>query len=144
VNRRLSACIHCNTCDGFPCLVDAKADADLNCVRPAEDNYENLTLLAEAKVLRLHTSPSGREVTSVETDIAGQIHQFSADIVVVACGAINSAALLLRSTNDQHPQRLSKPLRSWGTEFYEASKRSHGGLNEKAESDRIPENDSGE
>ncbi len=107
VNRRLSACIRCNTCDGFPCLVDAKADADLNCIRPADDTYDNLTLLTEAKVLRLHTSPSGREITAVETEIAGQICQFSADIVVVACGAINSAALLLRSANEQHPDGLA-------------------------------------
>jgi choline dehydrogenase-like flavoprotein len=107
VNRRLSDCIRCNTCDGFPCLVNAKADADLNCVRPAVDRADNLTLLTSAKVLRLHTSPSGREVTAVEVDVAGQIQMFSADIVVVSCGAINSAALLLRSLNDQHSNGLA-------------------------------------
>lgn len=106
VNRRLSACIRCNTCDGFPCLVDAKADADINCVRPAEQ-YNNVTLLTEAKVKRLHTSASGREVTAVETEFNGEIHLFSGDIVVVACGAINSAALLLKSANDQHPNGLA-------------------------------------
>ena len=106
VNRRLSACIRCNTCDGFPCLVDAKADADINAVRPAEQ-YENLTLITEAKVTRLLTSPSGREVTAVEAEIAGELRQFSGDIVVVACGAINSAALLLRSANDHHPNGLA-------------------------------------
>ncbi len=106
VQRRLSACIRCNTCDGFPCLVDGKADADINCVRPAE-KYENLNLISEAKVLQLHTSPSGREVTKVEVEIAGEIQYFSGDIVVVACGAINSAALLLRSANDKHPYGLA-------------------------------------
>src|SRR5215472_14953426 len=34
-NRERSACIRCNTCDGFPCLVDAKADAHIVGVRPS-------------------------------------------------------------------------------------------------------------
>ncbi|MEB3218669.1 MAG: GMC family oxidoreductase [Nostocales cyanobacterium 94392] len=106
LNRRLSPCIRCDTCDGFPCLVDAKADADVNCVRPAE-RYDNVTLITEAKVKRLHTSPSGGEVTAVEAEINGEIHLFSSDIVVVSCGAINSAALLLRSANEQHPNGLA-------------------------------------
>ncbi len=106
VNRHLSACIRCDTCDGFPCLVNAKSDADINCIRPAL-SHENLTLLTQAKVLRLHTSASGREVTAVEAEIAGQHQIFSADIVVVACGAINSAVLLLQSANDKHPNGLA-------------------------------------
>ncbi len=106
VNRHLSTCIRCNTCDGFPCLVDGKADADVNCIRPAE-KYKNVTLITEAKVKRLHTSLSGREIIAVETEINREIHIFSSDIVVVACGAINSAALLLRSANEQHPNGLA-------------------------------------
>ncbi len=116
-NRHLSSCIRCDTCDGFPCLVNAKADAEINCVRPAVDRAENLTLLTSAKVLRLHTSPSGREVTAVEVDVAGQIQMFSADIVVVSCGAINSAALLLRSANDQHPTGLANSSDQVGRNF---------------------------
>jgi choline dehydrogenase-like flavoprotein len=106
VNRRLSDCIRCDTCDGFPCLVDAKADADLTCVRPAEQ-YPNVTLLTAAKVNRLQTSPSGREITAVEAEWQGETHVFSGDIVVVAAGAINSAALLLKSANDHHPNGLA-------------------------------------
>ncbi|ARV57939.1 dehydrogenase [Nostocales cyanobacterium HT-58-2] len=105
-NRFSSACIRCDTCDGFPCFLNAKADADINCVRPAIV-YPNLTLMTNAKVLRLYTSASGREVTGVETEIAGQRHIFSGDIIVVACGAINSAVLLLKSANDQHPNGLA-------------------------------------
>jgi choline dehydrogenase-like flavoprotein len=106
VNRFLSPCIRCETCDGFPCFVDAKADADINGVRPALI-YPNFTLITQAKVLRLHTSVSGREVKKVEVEIAGQRQIFSGDIVVVACGAINSAVLLLKSANDQHPNGLA-------------------------------------
>jgi choline dehydrogenase-like flavoprotein len=58
-------------------------------------------------VQRLLTSASSREVTGVEVEIDGAIHQFSGAIVVLACGAINSAALLLRSANDQHPNGLA-------------------------------------
>jgi choline dehydrogenase-like flavoprotein len=106
VNRHLSPCIRCNTCECFPCLIHAKSDADINCMRPAI-THSNLTLLTEAKVLRLHTSASGREVTKVEAEIAGQRQIFSADIIVVACGAINSAVLLLQSANDKHPNGLA-------------------------------------
>ncbi len=105
-NRHLSACIRCDTCDCFPCLINGKSDADINCVRPAMA-YADITLLTEAKVLRLHTSASGREITGVEAEIAGQHQMFSADIVVVACGAINSAVLLLQSANDKHPNGLA-------------------------------------
>jgi choline dehydrogenase-like flavoprotein len=102
----LSECIRCETCDGHPCLVHAKADAEVMGVRPALQ-HPNVTLLTEAKVQRLHTSASGREITVVETEVAGEARLFRGTIVVVACGAINSAALLLRSPNDQHPNGLA-------------------------------------
>jgi choline dehydrogenase-like flavoprotein len=106
LNRILSACIRCNTCDGFPCFLNAKADADIIGVRPAM-LYPNLTLMTNAKVLRLYTSASGREVTGVEAQIAGKRHIFSGSLVVVASGAVNSAVLLLKSANDQHPNGLA-------------------------------------
>lgn len=105
-NRSLSECVRCDTCDGFPCLVDAKADGDLNGVRPTF-MYPNVTLKTHAKVTRLHTDESGRAVTAVETEIHGETHLFSAQVVVVAAGALNSAALLLRSANRQHPNGLA-------------------------------------
>jgi choline dehydrogenase-like flavoprotein len=67
----------------------------------------NITLLTEAKVLRLETSASGRDVTGVLADVKGEPMRFSADIVVVGCGAVNSAALLLRSANERHPHGLA-------------------------------------
>jgi choline dehydrogenase-like flavoprotein len=117
VNRRLDACIRCNTCDGFPCLVNGKADADITCIRPTVDRLTNVTLLTNTEVSRLHTSPSGKEVTHVEATVAGQPTLFSADIVVVSCGAINSALLLLRSANDQHPYGLANRSDQVGRNF---------------------------
>jgi choline dehydrogenase-like flavoprotein len=104
-NPRMSHCIRCNTCDGFPCLVHAKSDAQVLCVDPALQ-YPNLTLLTNALVKRLETDPSGREVQGVIVERNGELETYSADIVVVSCGAINSAALLLRSANDRHPNGL--------------------------------------
>jgi choline dehydrogenase-like flavoprotein len=105
-NRTKSLCIRCLTCDGHPCLVNAKSDAQVLCVDPAL-NHPNVSLLTNAYVSRLETSPSGREVKRVIVQRGGVTEEYSADIVVVSCGAINSAALLLRSANDVHPNGLA-------------------------------------
>ncbi len=105
-NRIKSPCICCNTCDGFPCLIHAKSDADINCVRPSLDN-ENVTLLTSAKALKFNTSESGREVVSVNVETIEGIQHFTADLFIVSCGAINSAALLLASANSAHPAGLA-------------------------------------
>jgi choline dehydrogenase-like flavoprotein len=105
-NRRLSRCIRCGTCDGHPCLVNAKSDAQVVCVDPALE-YANVSLLTNAYVARLETSASGREVTRVLVEREGKRESYSADIVVVSCGAINSAALLLRSASARHPRGLA-------------------------------------
>jgi choline dehydrogenase-like flavoprotein len=101
-----SRCIRCSTCDSFPCLVSAKSDAQVCALDPALES-PNVTLLTGARVLRLVTSASGREVTGVELERNGVKEFYSADIVVASCGAINSAALLLRSANDRHPNGLA-------------------------------------
>jgi choline dehydrogenase-like flavoprotein len=103
---RKSPCIRCNTCDGHPCLVYAKADAQVLCVDPALE-HPNVSLLTGAYVSRLETGPSGREVTAVHVERNGAREVYVADLVVVACGAINSAALLLRSASDRHPRGLA-------------------------------------
>jgi choline dehydrogenase-like flavoprotein len=105
-DSQTSRCIRCNTCDGFACLVHAKADAQVMCVDPALA-YPNVTLLTGAYVSRLETSATGREVTAVQVRRNGASERYSADVVVVSCGAINSAALLLRSASDRHPNGLA-------------------------------------
>ncbi len=101
-----SACIRCATCDGFPCLVQAKADAHVVCVAPAL-RHPNVTLLTGAYVERIETSGTGREATDVVVTRGGETERYHGDIVVVACGAINSAALLLRSANWAHADGLA-------------------------------------
>ena len=105
-NPQRSPCIRCNTCDGYACLVHAKSDAQVVCVDPSL-KYSNVTLLTDAFVERLETSPSGREVTGVVVTRRGATESYSADVVVTSCGAINSAALLLRSASDRHPRGLA-------------------------------------
>src|SRR4029078_213936 len=92
--------------DGYPCLVNAKADAHVCCVEPALQ-HENVTLLTNAYASRLTTSASGREVTGVQVKRNGLEETHTADVVVVSCGAINSAALLLRCASDKHPRGLA-------------------------------------
>jgi len=104
--RHRSRCIRCGTCDGHPCLVQAKSDAHVVCVEPALE-FPNVTLLTGAYVARLETSASGREVTRVVVERGGAREIYGADIVVSSCGAINSAALLLRSASERHPRGLA-------------------------------------
>jgi choline dehydrogenase-like flavoprotein len=105
-NPRKSPCIRCSTCDGFPCLLQAKADAQACGVDPALE-YGNVELLTGAYVTYLETSVSGREIVGVIVERHGERARYRADLVVVACGAINSAALLLRSANERHPHGVA-------------------------------------
>jgi choline dehydrogenase-like flavoprotein len=99
-------CIRCNRFDGFPCLTDGKADAHVLCVRPAL-KHPNVTLRTHARVKRLEPDSSGRAVKRVVVERRGAEVAYGADIVVVSCGAVNSAALLLRSASDAHPNGLA-------------------------------------
>lgn len=103
---RQSACIRCSTCDGFPCLINAKSDAQVCGVEPALA-YDNVTLLTGALVKKLETDASGRTITSVVVQREGETESYSADTIVLSAGAINSAALLLRSANERHPNGLA-------------------------------------
>jgi choline dehydrogenase-like flavoprotein len=105
-HRAESHCIKCDTCDGYPCLVHAKADAEVVAVRPAL-KYPNVTMITSAEVTKLETSASGREITGVVVKRAGATETYSADIVVVSTGASNTARLLLMSANDKHPNGLA-------------------------------------
>jgi len=104
--RSRSTCIRCTWCDGYPCLVHAKSDAEVIAVRPLLDR-ENLTLLTGAEVTKLETDDSGRTVTGVVVSRDGNQEVYQADIVAVSAGAANSAKLLLNSATDTHPHGLA-------------------------------------
>src|SRR5450631_696761 len=111
-----SECIRCSTCDGYPCMIHAKSDADINCVRPSLSN-NNVTLLINAKAERLVTSPDGKIIDYIEVTHDNELKTFKAAIIVVSCGAINSAALLLKSANEQHPNGLANNSGLLGRNF---------------------------
>ena len=102
-----STCIRCDAFDGFPCLLNGKADAQVMCVDPALAEYPNLSLLTGAYVTRLGTNDAGTVITEVHVIRNGESECYRADIVVVACGALSSALLLLRSANSSHPTGLA-------------------------------------
>jgi choline dehydrogenase-like flavoprotein len=104
--RPMSTCIRCGTCDGYPCLVHAKADAEVIAVRPLL-GAPNVTLLTGAEVTRLETDDSGRTITGVTVLRDGGTEVYTADIVAVSAGAANSAKILLNSASDTHPNGLA-------------------------------------
>ncbi len=106
VDMHLSACVRCATCDGFPCLVHAKSDADVLAVRPALQ-HANVTLWTNAEAVRLETNAAGTAVTGVVVDRGGERETVTGDLVVVSCGAANSAKLLLASATEAHPNGLA-------------------------------------
>jgi choline dehydrogenase-like flavoprotein len=77
------------------------------CIDPMLAKHQNVTLMTNAYVARLGTDASGRRVDAVHVERNGQQEIHTADTVVVACGSLSSALLLLRSANDRHPNGLA-------------------------------------
>ena len=105
-DRPRSTCIRCTWCDGYPCLVHAKSDAEVIAVRPIL-GQANITLVTGAEVTRLETDPTGRTVTGVAVTRGGDHEVYTGDIVALCAGAANSAKVLLKSASDAHPQGLA-------------------------------------
>ena len=101
-----SACVRCQNCDGFPCAVHGKSDAEVLGVRPALE-HPNVTLLTNSTVIKLETDEAGTAVTEVVVERDGGTERYAGGIVVLACGAANTAKLLLLSANDRHPNGLA-------------------------------------
>ncbi len=95
VNKpNLRPCIRCSTCDPYPCMLHAKQDAETAGVRPALA-YDNVELWTNAYVSRLEAKNS--RVDTVHVTVEGKNYELRAETVVVSCGAVNSAALMMRS-----------------------------------------------
>ncbi len=99
-------CVLCRTCNSFPCRIGAKSDAEVCGIVPAVA-HTNTTLWTQARARRLVTDSSGARVTTVELIHNGELRRVEASLVIVSCGAVNSAALLLRSASDRHPDGLA-------------------------------------
>lgn len=99
-------CLLCTTCNSFACRIHRKSDAEVCGVRPALEKT-TVDILTASHADRLVTDPSGRRVVAVEVTRHGAKHTITGNLFVVSCGAINSAALMLRSANDRHRQGLA-------------------------------------
>jgi choline dehydrogenase-like flavoprotein len=99
-------CVLCNTCNSFPCKVGAKSDAEVCCVRQAM-LQPTLTLWTRAHARRLIVDGRGAKIEAVEVERGGETLRVEAPLVIVSCGAVNSAALLLRSASSRQPDGLA-------------------------------------
>lgn len=98
------ACIRCSTCDGFPCRLGAKSDSQTCGIDPAIATG-HVRVMTNAKVERLVTERD--RIVAAEGIRDGEPFRISGGVFVVSAGAANSAALLLRSTNDDHPKGVA-------------------------------------
>jgi choline dehydrogenase-like flavoprotein len=99
-------CILCNTCNSFACKLHAKSEAEVCCIRPAMKR-PNVELWTHAYARRLITNATGQKIEAVEVERHGETLRVEAPLFIVSCGAVNSAALLLRSANKVHPNGLA-------------------------------------
>ena len=99
-------CVRCGTCDAFPCRIDAKGDAETRLIDPAL-RHPNVTLQTGSQVTKLITDDSGKRIVAAEVERSGEKQHIRARLFVLSAGAINSAALLLRSASTRHPNGLA-------------------------------------
>lgn len=106
LNGRSSDRVNLELYDGYPDPTGAKADSHEVGIQAALQ-YPNVKLLRNRKAVKINTDRSGKRVTSVVVEFGNEREEFFADTIIVSCGAINSAALLLRSANERHPNGLA-------------------------------------
>ena len=99
-------CIRCSTCDGFPCAVGGKNDAETRCLEPALKTGR-VTIWEGTVARRLLLEPDGKCIAAVEVEREGELKTLSAKVVVLSSGAVNSALLLLRSATDAAPKGVA-------------------------------------
>jgi choline dehydrogenase-like flavoprotein len=117
VDRRVGGtCIRCATCDGFPCKVGAKSDAETCGVDPALATG-NARLLTGVRVRRIATDRTGRRVDHLLAEGRDGPVEVTGAKFVLAAGAVNSAALLLASADDEHPRGLANSSDQVGRNF---------------------------
>ena len=99
------SCQRCQTCDGFPCRLGAKSDAETCALGPALASG-SVRLMTGARITRLETDEHGR-IVRLHGDVDGEPLEVEGAAFVLSAGAANSAALLLASRTDEHPEGLA-------------------------------------
>ncbi|NUT48302.1 MAG: GMC family oxidoreductase, partial [Saccharothrix sp.] len=96
--RADGSCIRCGTCDGFPCRLGAKSDAETCAIDPAL-TATGLRLATGTRVRRIVTGGGGRRVDHLVMEGPEGRATVRGGRYVLAAGAVNSAALLLASAD---------------------------------------------
>lgn len=99
-------CVLCKTCDSYPCMLDAKGDADVCAMRPALQS-PTVRMLTRTTVDRVETDPTGRHVEGLTVRREGRSFRVTAQEYVLAAGAVQTAALLLRSRSSSSPNGVA-------------------------------------
>ena len=117
VDRRAGGtCVRCGTCDGFPCKLGAKSDAEACGIDPALATGQ-ARLATGVRVRRIATDGSGRRVDHLVAEGRDGLVEVRGSKFVLAAGAVNSAALLLASADDKHPRGLANSSDQVGRNF---------------------------
>ncbi|HVK90329.1 MAG TPA: GMC family oxidoreductase [Mycoplana sp.] len=102
--------------DAHPNCDDGKMDAESTALAEAL-KHPNVRLQTGSGVTRLYTAPHGRSITTVRYMRGGEEHSVSPKLVILAAGAVQSAALLLRSASDAFPRGLANSSDQVGRNF---------------------------
>lgn len=100
------SCIRCATCDGFPCKVGAKSDAETCGIDPALATGK-ATLMEGVEITSLQHDVDGKNVIAAHAFKDGEGLIIKAKKFILSAGAANSAALLLKSKSDIYPDGLA-------------------------------------
>ncbi|WP_181703781.1 GMC oxidoreductase [Chthonobacter albigriseus] len=101
--------------DAYPNTDFGKSDAE-TCGLKAALKDPDISLVTGARVTRL-VAGAGGQITAVEYEKGGEVHRLTPKLVVLAAGAVQSAALLLASADEAHPTGLANRSDQVGRNF---------------------------
>ncbi|KQY15199.1 GMC oxidoreductase [Rhizobium sp. Root482] len=102
--------------DAHPNSFDGKMDAETAALAVALQ-HPNVRLQTGSRVTRLETAPDGKRIETVHYVRDGAEQSVTPKLVILSAGAVQSAALLLRSANAVHPKGLANSSDQVGRNF---------------------------
>lgn len=130
------SCILCRTCDGFPCKIGQKNDAETCGLEPALATGK-VDLKTKTLARRLILAKDGRKIEAVEVEERGEIKRYSARLFVLSCNAVNSSALLLRSADTAAPKGVANKSDVVGRHYMVHNQTALMGLSHKINSTKF-------
>jgi choline dehydrogenase-like flavoprotein len=115
-SRETGRCVLCRTCDSYPCLLDAKGDAEVCAMRPALQS-PTVRLLTQANVRAVKTNRDGSRISQLEVRRNSRNVTVTASRYVLAAGSVNTAALLMRSGTASIPAGIANSSGALGRNY---------------------------